>query len=51
MEVKMAYIGHLLNMPASLTYIILLNLYSLSIIQMMKLGFSDLPEVTQQRVD
>ena len=29
MEMKMAFIGHLLYMPGSLTYFILLNLYSL----------------------
>lgn len=39
-------------MPGSLPYFILLSLYihnTLSIVQMMKLGFSDPPEVTQRR--
>lgn len=40
------------TMPGSLPYFILLSLYihnTLSIVQMMKLGFSDPPEVTPQR--
>lgn len=39
-------------MPGTVTHVILLKLYihgRLSVTQMMKLGFGDLPEVTQQR--
>lgn len=54
MKEKMAFTGHLLYARLSLTHFILMSLYIydiLSITQMMKLVFNDLPEVTQQRVD
>lgn len=50
MGVQMVFTEHLLYIGA-LTYITLLNLYihdTLSIIQMIQLGSSDLPEITSK---
>lgn len=53
MKEKRAFIGYLFSHQA-LSHFILLSFYihdTLSIVQTMKLGFSGLSEVTEQRVD